>query len=44
MRPEALNQWKILMIPYGIETASFWFVAQCFTQLRQPHCMSHGQI
>jgi len=34
VRPEGLCQWKILMTPSVIETATFWIVAQCLN-----HCV-----
>jgi hypothetical protein len=29
VRPDGLSQWKIPVTPSGIETATFWLVAQC---------------
>jgi hypothetical protein len=40
VRPEGWCQRKIPMTPSGIDPATFWFVAQCLTQLRHrvpPH-------
>jgi hypothetical protein len=39
VRPEGLYQWRITVIPSGIEPASFRLVARCFNQLRHrvPH-------
>jgi len=34
VRPGGLCQWKIPMIPSGIEPATFWLVAQCLNFLR----------
>jgi len=33
VRLEGLHQWKIPMTPLGIETTTFWLVAQCLNQL-----------
>jgi hypothetical protein len=37
MQPEGLCQWKIPVIPSGIEPATFQLIAQCLNQLR--HCV-----
>jgi hypothetical protein len=34
MRPEGLSQWKIPVIPSGIEPATFCLLVQCLNQLR----------
>jgi len=39
VRLERLCQWKLLMTPWRIESATFRHVAQCLYQLR--HCVSH---
>jgi hypothetical protein len=41
MRPEGLCQWKILMTPSGIDTATFRFVTHCPNHCTTAYPTSH---
>jgi hypothetical protein len=46
VQPEGLYQWKIPMMPSGIEPTTFWLVAQCLSQLHHwiPQCCYYWQL